>query len=100
MIIKKLDIHAHVLLEKTYPCMAGGQDMGLTCEELRGMYDKIGVEKGVALPLVSPEHMSDQFTNREARIASEMYPKRLAGGSAILIRDGLKIIRVRTYQLF
>ena len=26
--------------------------------------------------------------------------KRLAGGSAILIRDGLKIIRVRTYQLF
>ena len=29
MIIKKLDIHAHVLLEKTYPCMAGGQDMGL-----------------------------------------------------------------------
>lgn len=75
MILKKLDIHAHVLLEKTYPCMSGGVDVGLTCDELRGMYDKIGVEKGVALPLVSPEHMSDQFTNRDARLAAELYPE-------------------------
>ncbi|MGI5172779.1 hypothetical protein H0R92_04145 [Treponema sp. OMZ 840] len=66
MILKKLDIHAHVLQEKMFPCMADGTVYGLTCDELRLMYDKINVEKGVALPLVSPEHMSDQFTNKDA----------------------------------
>ena len=75
LILKKLDIHAHVLLEKAYPCMGHGRMMGLTCDELRGMYDRIGVEKGVALPLVSPEHMSDQFTVRDARLAAAQYPE-------------------------
>ena len=74
MILKKLDIHAHVLLEKAYPCWAETNQMGLICEELRGMYDAIGVEKGVALPIVSPEHMTDQFTVRAARIAAETNP--------------------------
>ena len=75
MIIKKLDIHAHVVLEKEYPCMGHGMEMGLTCGELRGMYDRIGVERGVALPLVSPEHMSDQFTVRDARLAAGKFPE-------------------------
>lgn len=74
MILKKLDIHAHVLLEKTYPCWAETNEMGLTSEELRSMYDAIGVEKGVALPIISPEHMTDQFTVRSARIAAETHP--------------------------
>ena len=75
MIIKKLDIHAHVVLEKEYPCMGHGMEMGLTCGELRGMYERIGVERGVALPLVSPEHMSDQFTVRDARLAAGKFPE-------------------------
>ncbi|MEG1524423.1 MAG: hypothetical protein RRZ24_06910 [Clostridia bacterium] len=75
MILKKLDIHAHVLLEKEYPCWAESDAMGLTSEELRGMYDVIGVEKGVALPIVSPEHMTDQFTVRAARMAAQAHPE-------------------------
>ena len=75
MILKKLDIYAHVLLEKEYPCMGHGLEMGLTCEELRTMYDAIGVERGVALPIVSPEHMSDQFSNTAARMCCEQFPE-------------------------
>ena len=75
MIIKKLDIHAHVVLEKEYPCWGATNGMGLVCEELRGMYDRIGVEKGVALPIVSPEHMTDQLSVRAARTAAETHPE-------------------------
>lgn len=75
MLLKKLDIHAHVTLENGYPCMGGGQNFGLTPEMLRGMYDKIGVEKGVALPMASPEFQSDQMTNRDARMAAKQYPE-------------------------
>lgn len=74
MILKKLDMHAHVVIEKEYPCIAGGKFYPLTCEELRLMYDRIGVEKGVALPCVSPEYESDQLSVRAARLASERFP--------------------------
>lgn len=74
MILKKLDIHAHVIAEKEYPCWGVDNSFGLLPEELRGMYDGIGVEKGVALPIVSPEHMTDQFTVRAARLAAEEHP--------------------------
>ncbi|MEG1524345.1 MAG: hypothetical protein RR475_04910 [Clostridia bacterium] len=75
MILKKLDIHAHVMLEHEYPCMGHGTEPGLTCEELRTMYDAIGVEKGVALPIASPEHMSNLFTIRDARLCCQNYPE-------------------------
>ena len=69
MILKKLDLHAHVMLEREY------SPIGLTCEELRPMYDRIGVEKGVALPIVSPEYESDQFSVRAARICAKEHPE-------------------------
>ena len=75
MILKKLDIHAHVTMEKEYPSMGGGKNYALTPEDLRGMYDLIGVEKGVALPLVSPEYQCDQLSNRDARMAAEQCPE-------------------------
>ncbi len=75
MIHKKIDIHAHVVLEHSYPYMGGGRAMPLTPEELRGMYDKIGVERGNALPCASPEHNCDQVTNREAYMATQLYPE-------------------------
>ena len=74
MIIKKLDLHAHVVLEKQYPSVGGGKYFPLTPEELRDMYDVIGVEKGVALPIASPEYQSDQFSVRAARTAAARFP--------------------------
>ncbi|MEG1524424.1 MAG: hypothetical protein RRZ24_06915 [Clostridia bacterium] len=75
MILKKLDMHVHVQLVHEYPVYNKGTGMGLTCPELRGMYDAIGVEKGVALPDISPEYSADQFSNRDARLAAEQYPE-------------------------
>ena len=89
MIIQKLDLHAHVMLEREYG------PIGLTCEELRVMYDRIGVEKGVALPIVSPEYEADQFSVRAARIRPHraMYFMRasraLKGYSSIAIFSSL-----------
>ena len=57
------------MLEREY------SPIGLTCEELRPMYDRIGVEKGVALPIVSPEYESDQFSVRAARICAKEHPE-------------------------
>ena len=75
MIHKKIDLHAHVVLEHSYPFESHGKKYPLTPDELRGMYDVIGVEKGNALPSVSPEHGSDQVTNREAWQATKLYPE-------------------------
>ena len=75
MIIKKLDIHAHVTLEKQYPCSMYATKYPLTPDELRPMYDKIGVEKGLLLPLASPEFMADQLTIRTARHAVALHPE-------------------------
>ena len=74
MIVKKLDMHVHVQLAHAFPAYNGGTDFGLTCAELRSMYDLIGVEKGVALPSVSPEHDTDQFSNEDARHCAEQFP--------------------------
>lgn len=54
MVLKKLDIHVHVQLEHEYPVHLRQRATGLTCGELREMYDVTGVEKGLALPGVSP----------------------------------------------
>ena len=75
MIVPKLDLHAHVVPAHSYPTFLNGQVPPLTVEQLRKMYDVIGVEKGVALPLASPEHMSDQMTNRDAWQCSTQNPE-------------------------
>lgn len=74
MIIPKLDLHAHVAFERAYPYIQNGTEWGLTCPDLRAMYDRIGVEKGVALPSISPEFGCDQNTNDDARLCAATYP--------------------------
>ena len=75
MVLKKLDVHVHVQLEHEYPIYMRQGATPLTCDELREMYDRTGVEKGLALPGVSPEHGSDQLTNRDARLAAAQHPE-------------------------
>ena len=75
MVLKKLDVHVHVQLEHEYPVYMRQGATPLTCDELREMYDRTGVEKGLALPGVSPEHGSDQLTNRDARLAAAQHPE-------------------------
>ena len=53
--IKKIDIHAHcALFPEYYPRF---EDNGCTMPSVTTMidfYDKLGIEKGVLLPIVSP----------------------------------------------
>ncbi|MGI6562322.1 MAG: amidohydrolase family protein [Clostridia bacterium] len=72
MIIPKIDLHAHAIPSREYPRLDG--DHFLTPDELRIKYDEIGVEKGVQLPIASPEYECDLLTNKEARLLVENRP--------------------------
>ena len=74
MIVKKIDLHVHAIPERdllrasgtTYP----------TSEELRGMYDILGIERAVLVPPGSaPEFTADRVSQREARKMVEANPE-------------------------
>ena len=66
-----IDIHAHV---QRYPERVIQRFP--TADELVALYDKLGIEKGVILPVVSPEIYLPQ-TNEDILDAAEKYPDRL-----------------------
>ena len=51
MLVKKIDIHVHCAIEKHLPRNSSGEDFA-TPDEMRAMWDKWGIEKGLQLPLV------------------------------------------------
>ena len=73
--IKKIDIHVHATMEKSGVLRSNGETMA-TADELVAMYDELGVEKGVLLPLVSPEGQLEMIDNRETREIVAKYPDR------------------------
>ena len=75
--VKKIDIHAHLTPFKQW-CPSGFNSLApmISDEELIAMYDKLNVEKGLILPLISPEVHSYQLTNAEAKLVTEKYPDR------------------------
>lgn len=75
MIIRKIDLHSHNVEARTYPAFGDGRYYPPTVEEIRKMYDAVGVEKGVQLPLVSPEHHCDILSNKDARNLVDKYPE-------------------------
>ncbi len=75
MTVKKIDMHVHPSPEQAVPRPDGGRFA--TPEELRGMYDRIGVEKGVILPIVSPDCSFHIITNDEAYRMARQYPESL-----------------------
>lgn len=77
MIIPKIDFHTHVVWEPWYCSEATGEGrvLPLTCPQLREKYDKVGVEKGVVLPLSSPEGATEQHSNLAAMMCREKYPE-------------------------
>ena len=74
--IKKIDIHAHAaffrdsvpLQAKDYP-MVGSDDV-------IDFYDKLNIEKGVLLPITSPEYHMVQITTGECKHMADIYPER------------------------
>lgn len=76
--IKKIDIHAHVTI---YPDLVPGSlrtgERFPSCEELLDFYDRLNIEKGVLLPLVSAEGKNYTLTNESCIVAARTYPDRL-----------------------
>lgn len=71
--VKKIDIHVHSVLNKSLPRADGGDFT--TPAELRAMYDRLGIEKGVQLPSVSPEYVYHIITNEESMELARQFPE-------------------------
>lgn len=74
--IKKIDIHAHVTPFPEYapPLPHGGRFV--SAEDLIGFYEILGIEKGVLLPLATPEATYDTFTTQDCQYIANKYPDR------------------------
>ena len=77
--IKKIDIHAHATAFPQYvPPDARSGYRTICAEELFPFYDRLNVEKGVLLPLISPEAQLFQIGVEETKWIADQYPDRLA----------------------
>lgn len=76
--IKKIDIHAHATLFPEYfpPLRVGNRFV--SPEEVISDYDKIGIEKGVLLPLSSPEAQITPMTSEACKFIADKYPDRFS----------------------
>lgn len=77
-LIKKIDLHVHVVPEKDLPKPSG--DNYPTPEELRPMYDRMNIEGGILLPQGSaPEGTCDRLSQREAYNMVKSHPHVFVG---------------------
>lgn len=76
--IKKIDIHAHATaFPDFYPHWPWSKRERLVSpEELIGLYDRLGIEKGVLLPISSPEGQMSPLTTEECKMLVDKYPDR------------------------
>lgn len=76
--IKKIDIHAHVTAFPEYQPQNKDGSHFITPEELIEIYDSLNIEKGIILPLSSPEAMLTPLTSECAKYVVDRYPDRFA----------------------
>lgn len=74
--IKKIDIHAHAtIFQSSTPIQPNGLPW-VSAEELIKIYDDLNIEKGVLLPIVSPEYQLDLMSSGECKRITEQFPDR------------------------
>lgn len=74
--IKKIDMHAHVVYHHTLvPKLQITGHRMLNAEELTGFYQRLNIEKGVLLPIVSPEGQWNLVTNEECFLSAQENPE-------------------------
>ena len=74
--IKKIDIHAHAMpFENIAPVYARGSSL-IHARELIDLYDKLNIEKGVLLPLISPEYHPTPISSAECAYTMDKHPDR------------------------
>ena len=73
----KIDIHAHASLfsDMIPPDSSTGQPY-CSGEQVLEFYDKLDIEKGVLLPIVSPEGAFATMSNEECKLIADRYPDR------------------------
>lgn len=75
-IIKKIDIHAHAIAFPEYfPPRPDGANF-TSAEELIEMYDRLNIERGVLLPISSPEAQYSVMSTEACKFLVDKYPER------------------------
>ena len=78
-VLQKIDIHAHITaFPQWIPAHPGSGHRMLGPEELIEMYDRLDIERGVLLPIVSPEGQPVIMSNEGCIYAAEKYPDRFS----------------------
>ncbi|MBQ3542481.1 MAG: amidohydrolase family protein [Oscillospiraceae bacterium] len=78
--LKKIDIHVHATAFPDYfPTSKPGDPNTriVSAEQLIQMYDALGIEQGVLLPLSSPEAQVSPVTSEACKYMADKYPDRL-----------------------
>lgn len=78
--IKKIDVHAHAVAFPEYypPSRPGNPDSRfVSADQLLEIYDRLGIEKGVLLPLVSAEGLASPMTSEGCKYMADQHPDRL-----------------------
>ena len=77
--IQKIDIHAHAALFREYSPLYKPdkpESKFVSPEQLIEFYDKLGIEKGVLLPIVSAEGQTAPMTSEACKYITVQYPDR------------------------
>lgn len=74
--LSKIDIHAHAVPFPALTPKCPGCANFSSAEEVLGVYDRLGVEKGVLLPLVSPDGIVSPMTAETTKLLCDKYPER------------------------
>ncbi|MBR2322287.1 MAG: amidohydrolase family protein [Clostridia bacterium] len=74
--IKKIDIHVHATAYPSYSPKVYEGTPKLSAEQIIEIYDKLNVEKGVLMSLVSPESSSEIVTSADVKSIADKYPDR------------------------
>lgn len=73
----KIDIHAHAsLFASLLPPRPGTAHNYCSGEQVLAFYDKLDIEKGVLLPILSPEGCITTMSNEECKTIADQYPNR------------------------
>ena len=74
--IKKIDIHVHATAYPKFSPKVYEGTSKLSAEEIIEIYDKLNVERGVIMSLVSPESSSEIVTSFDVKSICDKYPDR------------------------
>ena len=78
--IQKIDVHAHATPFRQYsPCRNPNDpdSSEISPEQLITLYDQLGIEKGVLLPLNGPECVCPTVPSENCKYMADQYPDRL-----------------------